>query len=344
MVDWSIWLKGGFAGVLDSAIILKMTLRKWSIFLMPAILLMLSACSSNLGSNSLGDSTPTFQFYRTDTPTPSRTPTVPGTSTPLPSPSPTPRTHPIAKGDTFSGIAFQFGVSIPALQAANPGLDPNMLIVGTVVFIPPPGTPESGTPSIPSPTPVSLQVDIPVCYRSGDGGLWCFADVKNPQAFAVESVSGAIRIAGADGQVHSQNATLLLDVLPAGASLPLAAYFPAPIPDPVSMDAEINVVLPLNDNGQRYPLVNIENLVIEINPGGKIAHVSGEAVLGAPGTPVTSLWLALAAYDEQGNPVGVRRVEINQPFATADRQPFEAMVYAAGGQINQVQVLAQARK
>ena len=78
MVDWSIWLKGGFAGVLDSAIILKMTLRKWSIFLMPAILLMLSACSSNLGSNSLGDSTPTFQFYRTDTPTPSRTPTAAG--------------------------------------------------------------------------------------------------------------------------------------------------------------------------------------------------------------------------------------------------------------------------
>src|SRR5512137_361100 len=214
-----------------------MALRKWSIFLIPMLFLALASCSPETGSNQSGASTPTFEFYRTDTPTPSQTPTAPGTATPLPSPSPTPRTHAIAKGDTFSGIAFQFGVSIPALQAANPGLDPNILIVGTVVFIPPPGTPESGTPDIPSPTPVSLQVAKPVCYRSADGGLWCFAEVTNTQPFAVESVSGSIRIAGEDGQVHSMDAALILDVLPAGASLPVAAFFPAGTSDPVSTDA-----------------------------------------------------------------------------------------------------------
>ena len=275
---------------------------------------------------------------------PSRTPTLPGTSTPLPSPSPTPRTHAIARGDTFSGIAFRYGVSIPALQAANPGLNPNILSVGTVVFIPPPGTPASGTPSIPSPTPVSLQPAKPVCYRSGEGGLWCFADVTNPQAFGVESVSGSIRVAGQDGEVHSQDVTLILDTLPAGESFPLAAYFPAPMPEPLETDAEIRMVLPLNDSTGRYPKVEIENLVVVIAPGGKSTEVSGEIFLEDIAAQASGVWLGLAAYDALGNPTGVRRVEINQPLTGGARIPFKGVVYAAGEPISQVRVLAESRK
>lgn len=333
-----------FFGGLDSAIILKMTPHKWRIFLIPAFLLILCGCSSNLGSNSLGDTTPTFVYFRTDTPMPSQTPTLPGTSTPLPSPSPTPRTHAIAKGDTFSGIAFRYGVSIPALQAANPGLEPNILIVGTVVFIPPPGTPASGTPSIPSPTPVSLQVSKPVCYRSGDGGLWCFSEVTNTQTFGVESLSGSIRIAGVDGEVHSQDASLILDTLPAGESFPLTAYFPAPIPDPAKMDAEIRMVLPLNTSGGRYPKVIVENLGVTVSPGGDSAEVSGELILEDSNAQASGVWLGLAAYDTQGNPTGVRRVEINQPLSGGARIPFKGVVYAAGEPINKVRVIAEARK
>ncbi len=330
--------------VVDSAIILEMTFRKWSIVLIAAILLGLSACSSNPGLTSMGDSTPTFDYYRTDTPTPSQTPTLPGTSTPLPSPSPTPRTHAIAKGDTFSGIAFRYGVSIPALQAANPGLEPNILIVGTVVFIPPPGTPASGTPSIPSPTPVSLQVAKPVCHRSADGGLWCFAEVTNPQPFGVESISGSIRIAGVDGEVHSQDAALILDTLPDGESFPLAAFFPAPIPDPAETDAEIRMVLPLNTSGGRYPKVNVENLVIVVSPGGESAEVSGELLLEDPNAQASGVWLGLAAYDTLGNATGARRVEINQSLSVGSRIPFRGVVYAAGEPISQVRVIAEARK
>jgi LysM repeat protein len=325
-------------------IILWMRLNYLSLGLVLALFMVLPSCSPENGSNQPGASTPTFEYFRTDTPTPSQTPTPPGTSTPLPSPSPTPRTHAIARGDTFSGIAFQFGVSIPALQAANPGLDPNMLIVGTVVFIPPPGTPASGTPSIPSPTPVSLQVAKPVCHRSGDGGLWCIAEVTNQQSFGVESVSGSIRIAGADGQVHSQDAALILDTLRAGESFPLVAFFPAPIPDPQETDAEIRMVLPLNESAGRYPKASIENLVVVIAPGGKSAEVSGELFLDDAAAQAAGVWLGLAAYDTEGNPTGVRRVEIIQPLSGGSRIPFKGVVYAAGNPISQVRVIAEARK
>ncbi len=257
-----------------------MILRNWALFFLLAIFAgILAGCSESAGPSPAIESTPTFEVFRTETPTSSRTPTLPGTSTPLPSPSPTSRAYAIARGDTFSGIAFKYGVSIPALQASNPGLDPKMLIVGTVVFIPPPGTPSSGTPSIPSPTPVSLEVGQPVCYRGGDGGLWCFAEVTNPQSFAVESVSGSILLAGEDGQVHSQDAALILNVLPKGASLPLAAYFPPPVPVPLQVDAQVSMVLPLNEGEARYSKAEIENLAVVIAPGGLSAEVSGDVVL-----------------------------------------------------------------
>ncbi len=313
-----------------------------AVIFFPANLLV--GCAGGVQPGDSVAATRTFEYFRTETSTPSRTPTLPGTSTPLPSPSPTTRTHAISKGDTFSGIAFRYGVSIPALQAANPGLEPNILIVGTVVFIPPPGTPASGTPSIPSPTPVSLQVADPVCYRSGESGLWCFTDVTNTQTFGVESISGSIRVAGADGEVHSQDATLILDTLPAGVSFPLAAYFPAPIPDPVEEDAEIRMVLPLNLSGGRYPKVSLENLVVAVSTNGKSAEVSGELLLEDPNAQAAGVWLGLAAYDASGNPTGVRRVEINQSLSGGVRIPFKGVVYAAGEPINKVQVVAEARK
>ena len=322
-----------------------MILRNWTITLILAILTgFLAGCAGDMGPSSAAENTPTFEYFRTDTPTPSRTPTLPGTSTPLPSPSPTPRTHAIARGDTFSGIAFKYGVSIPALQSANPELEPNVLIVGTVVFIPPPGTPSSGTPSIPSPTPVSLEVGQPACYRGGDGGLWCFAEVTNPQSFAVESVSGSILLAGEDGQVHNQDAAMILNILPAGASLPLAAYFPPPVPDPLQLDAQVSMVLPLNEGDGRYPKAKIESMAVVIAPGGHSASVSGEVGLIDEGASATVVWVALAAYDSQGNPSGLRRWESSQPLKAGEKLPFKFKVYASGEAISQVKALAEARR
>jgi len=322
-----------------------MILRNWTISIILAILAgFLAGCAGDDGPSSVAENTPTFEYFRTDTPTSTRTPTLPGTSTPLPSPSPTLRTHAIARGDTFSGIAFKYGVSIPALQAANPELEPNVLIVGTVVFIPPPGTPSSGTPSIPSPTPVNLEVNQPACYRGGDGGLWCFVEVTNSQSFAVESVSGSILFAGEDGQVHNQDAALIMNILPAGASLPLAAYFPPPVPDPLQVDAQVRMVLPLNEGDGRYPTSKIENMAVVIAPGGHSAEVSGEVVLMDEGASASVVWVVLAAYDSQGNPSGLRRWESSQPLKTGEKLPFKFKVYASGEAISQVKALAEARR
>ena len=49
-----------------------------------------------------------------------------------------PRTHTVVARDTPAAIARKYGVSLDALMAANPGLNPRKLHVGQVVNLPPP--------------------------------------------------------------------------------------------------------------------------------------------------------------------------------------------------------------
>jgi LysM repeat protein len=53
-----------------------------------------------------------------------------------PLPSPTPFTYVVKEGDTLSGIAEQFGISLDDLQAVNPDISPASMPIGTVLQIP----------------------------------------------------------------------------------------------------------------------------------------------------------------------------------------------------------------
>lgn len=59
---------------------------------------------------------------------------------PVPEPKPTPptpgRTYAIRAGDSFFRLAQRFGTTVQAIQAANPGVDPNRLQIGQVINLP----------------------------------------------------------------------------------------------------------------------------------------------------------------------------------------------------------------
>lgn len=44
----------------------------------------------------------------------------------------------IKPGDTYYSIARRFGTVVPALEAANPGVDPNRLTIGQSICVPAP--------------------------------------------------------------------------------------------------------------------------------------------------------------------------------------------------------------
>jgi LysM repeat protein len=78
---------------------------------------------------------------------------APGTtSTPGSQPGSGPTTYTVQRGDWFYAIARKFGVTVEALEAANPGVNPNFVFSGQVLNIPGSGTtpPPAGATNTPT--------------------------------------------------------------------------------------------------------------------------------------------------------------------------------------------------
>jgi LysM repeat protein len=121
----------GFPAVPTAAILFGgVVLAAVALFFLPAIL-------------GVGGGDPTAS------PTPSVAASTPSPS-PTPVPEPTPQIYVIKSGDTLSAIAREFNVSLDALLAANEDRisNPNRIVVGQEIVIPPPETAEpSAEPS-----------------------------------------------------------------------------------------------------------------------------------------------------------------------------------------------------
>ncbi|MDR0896237.1 MAG: LysM peptidoglycan-binding domain-containing protein [Oscillospiraceae bacterium] len=72
---------------------------------------------------------------------------IPGAPAPAPNPPAgcTGTAHTIVRGDTYYTLAQHYGVTVAAITAANPGVDPNALRVGQVICIPGHPAPEGCT-------------------------------------------------------------------------------------------------------------------------------------------------------------------------------------------------------
>lgn len=81
------------------------------------------------------------------------TPTVTATHLPTAEPSPTvatPETYVVQDGDTLVAIAARFGLSLEALADFNNLLDPNQIVAGSVLRLPPVGQPDAPTATPPA--------------------------------------------------------------------------------------------------------------------------------------------------------------------------------------------------
>jgi LysM repeat protein len=254
-------------------------------------------------------------------------------------PTPTTFTYTVLLGDNLSSIAQRNGVSLEALQAANPGISPTALSVGTKLVIPA-GKRVTGEPT---PTPAALPVRQARCWPETTGGLWCFALVQNGFAETLENLSGQFTISDTSGQeLTSQAVYGLLDILPPGASMPLIAHFAPPEPADVLVNVQVLTATRLLPGDNRYLPVRLENTLVSLDASGLTANVNGLVVL--PGTgKANTLWVLATAYDAAGNVVGVRRWESASALAAGMPVSFDLLVSSVGPGIARVEFLTEAR-
>jgi LysM repeat protein len=283
-------------------------------------------------------------LYSTVTPTNTPKPPDAPTSTPKPSLTPTPRTHKVKAGEDLGGIAYQYKITLKALMQANPNVSTYAMSVGTVLIIPNSSEPSVKQSAPELPTPVGIKIGQPHCFHTTEEGLECFTLVINPLDTAVENVSAMVNIQSlSDFESVSQPALPPINLIPAGASMPLLTYFPPEIPDVFQTSANLLTALPVSKNNDRYLPVKINHQKIVILSDNLSAEISGEIELDKKGIKASQVWVAGIAYDQAGNVIGARRWESDASLKSGKTMPFALRVYAQEGKINKVEVFVEAR-
>ena len=226
------------------------------------------------------------------------------------------------------------------LLAANPGIQPAALPVGTTLIIPT----SNIIPAEPTPTPAPLPVQQARCWSETDGGLWCFALVQNEYAETLENLSAQFTLLDASGQeLASQAVFALLDTLPPGQSMPLAVHFPPHLQTNVAVRVQVLTAIRLLPGDTRVTCRSCRRTPWSAwMPSGRTAQVTGRVILTGAGTANT-LWVLATAYDAAGNVVGVRRWESPSALTADAPVSFDFLVYSVGPAIDRVEFLAEAR-
>jgi len=301
------------------------------------MLALLAACGSAAEAGTAVASGP--QPYLTASPSPSLTPLPPLTQVFLP--SPTPVVYVVVAGDTLAKIAAQYNVTVDALLAANPGIQPTALSVGTRLTVPS-GSAAAGEPT---PTAVALPNLQARCWPEARGGAWCFALFHNPYGETVENLSAEFSLLQADGSTAgSQVVYAPLDILPAGRSMPLAAYFPAAVPSGAAVRAQLLTSIRLQPSDARYLPVDLPQTLVRVDGSGRSAEVSGRAVSTAVSGTAGTLWLLAVAYDAAGEVVGMQRWQAPGTLSPGEGVQFDFQVASLGPAIGTVELLVEARK
>jgi hypothetical protein len=274
--------------------------------------------------------------YRTSTPVPTLTPIPPLIEILLP--TPTPATYTVKSGDTMGAIAQRYGVTLDALVTANPGLNANILSIGTVLIIP-----IGSVPSVPPPTPAALTVRQARCWPETSGGMWCFALAQNEYGAPLENLSAQFTLLDSTGNaITSQIAFGLLDILSAGEAMPFAVHFPPPVDSSLVPRVQVLTAILLLPNDTRYLPVALQNILVQVDSSGRTAQVSGQAV-STGSASANTLWVLGTAYDVNGNVVGVRRWEASSVLEAGGNMLFSFTVSSVGPAIDHVDLLVEAK-
>jgi hypothetical protein len=143
-------------------------------------------------------------------------------------------------------------------------------------------------------------------------------------------------------ELTSQIVYGLLDIVPPGTSMPLAAHFAGPMQADASLRVRVLTAIRLLPGDTRYLPVRLENTLVSVGASGRTAEVSGRVLSAGTGTANT-LWVLATVYDGTGNVVGVRRWESVAALKAGASISFDFPISSVGPAIARVEFLAEAR-
>lgn len=302
---------------------------------------LLSSCSGN-PSSTIAVSTHAVLLtpYSTATPIPTATatPINAPTATPKPTFTPTPKIYVVKEKDTLSVIAYKNGITVEQLKAANPGVDPYMMKIGTELIIPFFGG-TAVAPAEPTATAFPLLVGKPYCSPSATGGLYCFGVIENSTTSPVQNITAVFTLTDrTTGESKSQGALFPMNSLGSEVSLPFFTYFAPPVPAQYEISLELKTAVQADAAAAG---IVVHEPQVELSADGSAARVSGEGVLTESAEKDNQVVFTFVALDAEKQVVGIRRVQYKIDLSKGSSIPFSVYVYSIGGKIDRVLVYAE---
>jgi LysM repeat protein len=156
------------------------------------------------------------------------TPTTPDTTAQPPQPTAGATEYTIAKGDYLEKIAKNFHVTVTALKAANPGIEPTKLKIGQKIHIPAPAPATTApTPSATTPEAAGTSSEQIYTVKSGDTIIG-IAKHFSTSAKAIMAANGLKTTSIKVGQKLKIPAKTAAPTAPAAPVAPAVPVEPAP--------------------------------------------------------------------------------------------------------------------
>ncbi|MDY7076282.1 MAG: FxLYD domain-containing protein [Chloroflexota bacterium] len=301
-------------------------------FFLATVLVILVACGGGVVTPQ-----PTVEISPTSTSPPALTPTflptatvlIPPAPTATPTATPTPVIHIVQEGDVLGSIAYQYGVSVQAIQAANGIENPQFLQIGQELIIPT-GEEEGEVATgllLPTPTPLPFGVQGIALYETPVGSLLCLGEVVNTTDSTLTNVKVHVMLFGAAGELLIEaNAFAAADLIPPGERSPFSLLFTAPPSDWASSHVTIMSGEAVGALAASYvPISVIER---DGRPSDSQFQVSGVVQNAAAEQAAGSVNVIVTTYDVQGLVTGFRQetVELEGTLAPAATAQFSVQL------------------
>ena len=247
---------------------------------------------------------------------------IPDTVTPTI--TPTPIVHVVQKGDTLQAIAFDFGVSVEALQRANGVENPQFLQVGQRLVIP--VDEETGQDAsdllLPTPTPHPIQPQGVAFYETPVDSLLGLGEIANTTAVTLTNVQIEVTLLDSVGEpLVESNTFVSMDIVPPGVRCPFSILFTAPPPDWAAY--QVRVIRGQEAGALARAYVPISLVDLEGDSSGPQFQVTGTLKNASPGRVAESVEIFVTTYNAEGSVTGFRRAALTSEAVNGGLLPGE---------------------
>jgi LysM repeat protein len=263
----------------------------------------------------------------------------------MPTITPTPIVHVVQQGDTLQAIAFDYGVSVEALQRANGIENPQFLQVDQRLVIPVNEEGDDSGPGLllPTPSPHPIQVRGVAFYETPVGSLWGLGEVANTTSTVLTNVQVKVTLFDQDGRsVAETDVFAAADLVLPEASSPFGILLTTP---PAWASYHVAVIRGQEAGALADSYVSVALSEVAGSPSGSQFEVSGTVTNVSAEQLARSVDIIVTTYDAQGAVTGFRQhtVRPEEGLAPGAKMPFSLSLAAHGGTPDDFSIIALGR-